>query len=88
MGRPPVNNHCGGQKGVPHRPEIRMGVLGAKRMGLDFEPCRSWRRLSGDGYYLTEWSCGHEEVCSRCGLILRFSLLPGECPQYDAKGTR
>lgn len=52
------------------------------------KPCRYRVRQTRGGYSVLAWSCGHEEVCFVCGQILRFTLPPKECPQYDGKGAK
>lgn len=85
-----ARRNCRHRRGEPHLPHIQIGLVGEKRINARCKPCR-WRnedRMTRGGYHVREWSCGHEEVCFDCGEILRFSLPPSECPQYDVKGAK
>lgn len=64
---------CKGKEGRLHRPEIT----------LKYPPCR-WNVTYGADGYTLRWSCGHAEVCGRCGKILTmpWQLPKDRCPTY------
>lgn len=67
-GRKDRRKWCKGKVGVVHQTEIRLGdkYTYAMKVCQMWQPSKRWGR----------WICVEQEVCSRCGKILRHSLGP------------
>lgn len=70
---------CKGKVGREHTPEIRhTGERNGWAKGWVCGP-RRWG--------LKGWSCHHEEICTTCGKLLRWTL-GGDCPDLDRSRVR
>lgn len=63
----------------PHQPGLRMREYSWRRPAACLWAV-SWRSKDGE----PSWHCGHEEVCTGCGKILRLSVGDRDCPDYHA----
>ena len=61
----------------PHQPELRMREYGWRRAAVCLWAV-SWRSRDGE----PSWHCGHEEVCTGCGKVLRLRIEDAECPGF------
>lgn len=87
--RPPAKKDtkhwCRGKEGVQHVPQIVLSHDGFRSRACEWVSKFDYRAIRrGEDDYRIAWACGHQELCSRCGKILRerWELRQEECPAY------
>jgi hypothetical protein len=82
--RPPAKkdpNLCkGAHWKMPHKPELRIREYGFRKK----DGCH-W--VIGWGRDEPAWWCLHEEVCARCGKVLRITVEREQCPDFHSIAT-
>ena len=74
---------CGGKPGRFHKPEIvRRNENYA--LGKACSTAPEWKRV----LFGSNWYCYHQEICSRCGKILRHYITEQECPDRASVAQR
>jgi hypothetical protein len=85
--RKSTRDWCKGRKGTPHEPVLELTRTAHGQPGTcRWQPVFSWREKD----FTLHWRCAHQEVCARCGKILRDgyggwrdkTLALGECPVF------
>ncbi|WIB65446.1 hypothetical protein [Curtobacterium sp. MCBD17_040] len=70
---------CKGHVGREHTPIIRINTRWTRVYTCGLPRPGTFDYLFGRD---RDWTCYHEEACSRCGKVLRLSLPKSECPTF------
>ena len=76
---------CRGKEGREHEPQIVLSHDGFRQRACEWAGRHDYRLLRrGEDDYAIGWCCGHQELCGRCGKILRDpgQIPRAECPVY------
>jgi hypothetical protein len=79
-GRKNRKRWCGGHVGREHVPVVRLSHWGQWRVTRKLPSCV---RLE---WHPSRWLCTHQEMCSRCGRVMRV-LDNRECPDFTEEIT-
>lgn len=72
---------CRGKEGVEHVTEVRLSKDATYRAERGM-PSTCYRAE----WYDRRWWCSHEEVCIKCGKIIRWTL-DDDCPNFTTEVT-
>ncbi len=70
---------CKGHIGRAHTPEIRTNTRWTRTYSCGLPRESAFNTLFGRD---ADWTCYHEEACTTCGKVLRYSIAKNECPTF------